>query len=396
MRPFKTLLSLEEAVKTALAAAIPLKRVEETALEHAVGRVLAEDVVAPFDVPAFDKAAMDGFALRSEDTLADSEGIRLHVLGKVHAGESFAGVVGPGECVEIATGSPVPQGCDSVIEVEAVAQKGSEIALANRVKPGRNVAPRGEDIATGDRLLSGGTVLAPGHVGALSALGVPTVEVFERPRVAIFATGREVRRSGPLAPGEVYDANSFAVAGLVQGNGGAPQVFDPVPDELEDIASAVAQAKNHDIVVLSGSTSVGERDFLEEAARSLGEVLFHGVAAKPGKPLLLAKVQDGLVFGLPGFPASCLLVAYHVLVPVLRKMARLPPYSRRMTVSLGEDMPVKADKTQLVTVRLEADRAYKAFRKSGSVTSVSAGEGYVVIPPGLRYRRGKSVEVFLF
>ncbi len=395
MRPFEKLIPLEEAVEVALEAANPVLDVEEVDLAAAVGRVLAEDVVAPFDVPAFDKAAMDGFALRSQDA-SGGKGARLRVVGKSHAGEPFEGTVGSGECVEVATGSAVPRGCDSVIEVEAVSYDNSEIEITRPVKSGRNVSPRGEDIRSGDRLLERGKVLAPGHLGAISSLGVLGVKVFGKPQVAIFATGREVRRGGQLGPGEVYDANSFSLAGLIQENGGSCRIYDPVPDEYDSIGSAVAQAEKHDMVALSGSTSVGERDFLRDAAGSLGEILFHGVAAKPGKPLLLARVGDGLVFGLPGFPASCLLVAYHVLVPVLRKMARLPPYDKMRRVTLAEDMPTKDDKTQLVTVRLEGGMAYKAFRMSSTITSVSEGEGYVVIPPGRRFREGESVEVILF
>ncbi|MEE9237202.1 MAG: molybdopterin molybdotransferase MoeA [Thermoplasmata archaeon] len=397
MRPFKHLIALEKAIDIAIGAVRQVNRVEEVPLWQAVGRVLTGDIVAPLDVPAFDKAAMDGFALRSEDTRGGAtEEVKLRVLAKSHAGEPYGGVVGAGECVEVATGSSVPQGCDSVIEVEAVELGGSEISLSKEVVPGRNVSPRGEDIRKGDKLVLEGTTLAPGHLGAISALGLVNVEVFERPSVAIFATGREVRRSGPLGPGEVYDVNSYTLAGLIQENGGAVRIFDPVPDEFDEIKTAVAQARKHDMVVLSGSSSVGERDFLRDAAASLGEVLFHGVAAKPGKPLLLAQVGNGLVFGMPGFPASCLLVAYHVLLPVLRKMARLPTDLGKASFILGEDMPVKDDKTQLVTVHIEAGRAYRAFRKAGSITSVSRGEGYVVIPDGQKLNEGEFVEVILF
>lgn len=388
---------MEDALEMALDATKPVDRKETVALWNAVGRVLAEDIVAPIDVPAFDKAAMDGFALRSDDALAAvEEGTRLRIVGKAHPGEPFEAEVGPGECVEVGTGSPVPAGCDAVIEVEAVEWEGQEIRLRKEVAAGRNVSPRGEDIRRGDKLLLKGTTLKPGHLGAISSLGSQEVRVFERPRVAIFATGREVRRGGVLGPGEVYDINSFTLAGLIQEKGGSVQVFDPVPDKYEDIEASVARARDFDMVVLSGSTSVGERDFLVDAAGSLGEVLFHGVAAKPGKPLLLARVDGGLVFGMPGFPASCLLLAYHVLLPVLRKMARLPLGQRGVRATLGEDMSVKEDKVQLVTVHLEGGMAYRAFRKSGSITSVSRGEGYLIIPAGRRLARGDEVEILLF
>ncbi len=396
MRPFKSLLPLGEAVAIAMEAASPIKRVETVQLPEAVGRVLAADVVAPIDVPMFDKAAMDGYALRSADT-QDREGETvLRLIGRSHAGEPFEGTVGPGECVEVATGSSVPTGSDSVVEVEATRVEEYQVTLSGKVAAGRNVSPRGEDILQGGLLVSEGTQLKPGHLGAISSLGILEVSVFSRPKVAVYATGREVRRGGPLGPGEVYDANTFTLAGLVQENGGSVRISDPVPDILDEMLGAVGRAKEYDVVILSGSTSVGERDYLRDATESLGEVMFHGVAAKPGKPLLLARVGKGLVFGMPGFPASCILLAYHVLRPVLRKMARLPLEPARVHLPLGEDMPLKDGLTQLVTVHMEDGKAYKAFKKSGSITSVSEGEGYVVIQAGERLSQGDSVDVVLF
>ncbi len=396
MRPFRSLIPLEEALATAMEAVTPIRRLETIPLSEAVGRVLSEDVVAPIDVPMFDKAAMDGYALRSADTRNAKDAIQLHLVGRSHAGEPFAGKVGPGECVEVATGAAVPKGCDSIIEVEATEAVGDQVRLRDAVKAGRNVSPRGEDIVKGDRLVAQGTELKPGHLGAISSLGIQEVSVYERPRIAVFSTGREVRRKGPLGPGEVYDANSFTLAGLIQENGGRVTLFEPVPDVFEKMVEAVGKAGEFDMVLLSGSTSVGERDYLRDAAASLGEVVFHGVASKPGKPLLLARFEDGLVFGMPGFPASCILLAYHILRPVLRKVARLPLEPAMVHLPLGEDMPVRDKLTQLVTVHLEGGKAYKAFRKSGSITSVSEGEGYVVIPVGQRLRRGDSVQVVLF
>lgn len=393
MRPFADLLPLQEAMKIALDAAAPVPRVEEVSLREAGGRVLAEDAVSPLDVPSFDKAAMDGFALHAEDA---APGRELRIAGRSHAGETFEGPVEAGTCVEVATGAPVPVGCDSVIEVEAVEIAGEAIRLGRGVKAGRNVARRGEDIQAGDRIVTAGTVLAPGHLGALSALGLQVVRVVGRPRAAVFATGREVRRSGPLGPGEVYDANSFALASLLERHGAEATVFDPVPDEFQEIQEAVARAEAYDLVVLSGSTSVGERDYLRDAVGALGEVLFHGVASKPGKPLLLGRVGEGLVFGMPGFPASCLLLAHHVLVPVVRTAAHLPLGTPKVRAILGESLAPQEDKAQLVTVRLEGGRAFKAFRHAGSVTSVSAGEGYVLLPPGTGAEEGDEVEVTLF
>ncbi|MFQ5920064.1 MAG: molybdopterin molybdotransferase MoeA, partial [Thermoplasmata archaeon] len=260
---------------------------------------------------------------------------------------------------------------------------------------GRNVQPVGQDIAKGDSILSRETLLQPGHVGSIASLGIVEVPVYERPRVAVYATGREIKRGGPLRPGEIYDVNSYTLTGLIQAHGGSVEMFDPIPDAYESILGAVAKAVDYDLTVLSGSTSVGERDFLRDAAAERGEVLLHGVAMKPGKPVLLAKVGTGLVFGMPGFPASALMAAYHFLLPVLRKMGHLPEARSRSSI-LGEDLPVKGDKTQLITVRREGGKAYQAFRGSGSITSISQGDGYVVILPGQALKKGAPVEVIEF
>lgn len=397
MRPFEQLIPLEEALESALDIAKPITTTERVLIWDAIGRVLAEDVVAPIDVPAFDKAAMDGFGLRSGDTHGVREaGVRFRIVATSHAGDLFEGPVGRGECVEVATGAPVPPDCDGVIEVEAVTIEGQEILLKREVVKGRNVSARGEDIRQGETLVLKGTTLKPGHLGTISAVGIGEVAVFDRPRVAVFATGREIRRGGPLRPGEVYDANSSALAGLLRENGGRVEVLDPVPDEYEAILTAVSKAKEYDIVVLSGSTSVGERDFLRDAVAHLGRIVFHGVASKPGKPLLLGQVDETLVFGMPGFPASCLLLAYSFLLPVFRRVARLSTAQRAVTLPLAQDLPVSEDKTQLVTVHLAEGKAFKAFHRSGSITSVSKGEGYVVVPPGRKLSAGETVEVLLF
>lgn len=394
MRIFTELVPVEEALRIALQAAEPLHRTESVPLHESVGRVLAADVVSPVDVPAFDKAMMDGFALRSRDVVGGEAVLR--VVGRSHPGEPFAGSVGAGECVQVATGAAVPAGCDTVLEVERAEVQREEVRVTGSLRPGRNVSPRGDDLRAGAVLLHRGLRLRAGHLGAIAAVGSYEVTTFARPRVAIFATGREIKRGGPLAPGEIYDVNTFTLGALVREHGGEPRLHDPVPDTYEAIRGAVARGREFDLSVLSGSTSVGERDYLREAADELGEVLFHGVAVKPGKPLLLARVSETPLFGMPGFPASCLMTAYHFLLPVLWRTAHLPPLLSRAAVVLGEDLPWDPKRTLLVSLRLENGLAYPAFRGSGNITSVSGGEGYAAVPPGEQKKEGERVEVILF
>ncbi len=393
-RLFGELMPLVQALSIALEAVRPLDRVEPISLAEATDRVLAEEVVSPVDVPAFPKAMMDGFALQAGD-VADG-GKVLRVVGEAHPGEPFPGEMGAGEAVKTATGAPLPPGSDAVIEIEEVTVDGADVEVPAGILAGRNVQPVAQDIAAGDRLLARGTLLQPGHVGAAASLGILELPVYERPRIAVFATGREIKRGGELKPGEIYDINSFTLTGLIRQNGGSVEMFDPIRDTYENIRGAVARAADFDMVALSGSTSVGERDYLRDAAAELGEVLFHGLAVSPGKPLLMAQVQGGVVFGLPGFPASCLMIAYHVLVPVLRRMARRPEGLSTRRVVLAEDMPVKPERTQLMAVHLKDGKAYRAFQESGSITSVSRGEGYLVIQPDEKRLAGDEVEIVLF
>ena len=393
-RLFGELMPPDRALALALDAVRPIERVERVPLTEATDRVLAQEVSSPVDVPDFPKAMMDGFAVRSED-VADGR-TELRVVGEAHPGEPYAGVVGPRETVKTATGAPVPEGSDLVIEIEEVTFDEARAEVPGGLVPGRNVQPVGQDIGKGDRLLAEGLLLQPGHIGAAAALGIAELPVYARPRVAVFATGREIKRAGPLAPGEIYDINSYTLSGLIRAHGGTVELFDPIRDTYENIRGAVARAADFDAVVLSGSTSVGERDYLRDAAAELGEVLFHGLAVSPGKPLLMARVRDGLVLGLPGFPASCLMIAYHILVPVLRRLARVPGSLPTTQATLAEDMPVKAERTQLMAVHLKNGKAYRAFEESGSITSVSKGEGYVVIPQGEKRKAGDEVEVILF
>ncbi|MDX1534576.1 MAG: molybdopterin molybdotransferase MoeA, partial [Thermoplasmata archaeon] len=280
-RLFGELMPPDRALALALDAVRPIERVERVPLTEATDRVLAQEVSSPVDVPDFPKAMMDGFAVRSED-VADGR-TELRVVGEAHPGEPYAGVVGPRETVKTATGAPVPEGSDLVIEIEEVTFDEARAEVPGGLVPGRNVQPVGQDIGKGDRLLAEGLLLQPGHIGAAAALGIAELPVYARPRVAVFATGREIKRAGPLAPGEIYDINSYTLSGLIRAHGGTVELFDPIRDTYENIRGAVARAADFDAVVLSGSTSVGERDYLRDAAAELGEVLFHGLAVSPGK-----------------------------------------------------------------------------------------------------------------
>jgi molybdenum cofactor synthesis domain-containing protein len=227
-------------------------------------------------------------------------------------------------------------------------------------------------------------VLTASRVGAVAALGHTEVLVYARPRVAILSTGNEVVEPGePLAPGQIYDINSYTLAAVVAEHGGVPVVHRTAIDTLEDLSRAVDECLAEDVLVFSGGSSVGTRDLMLDVIRAKGEVLFHGIAVKPGKPTAFGRIGGKLAFGMPGYPTSCLTNAYVLVVPVLRRLARLPAQSIRV-----ERMPLAArvnstpDRHQFYTVRVEQGRAQPAFKASGDITSMSQADGYIEIDAG--------------
>lgn len=412
MRPIRETLPLDEAMALVLEAAVPLERTERLPLREAGGRVLAAPAVSSIDVPPFDRAAMDGYAVVAEDTFGAGryEPKVLRCIEKVYTGEVPTRSVSSGECTEIATGAPMPAGANAVVMVEETEKIGDEeVRIFTPVYPRQHVGRRAADIAAGQPLLDAGDVLNPSRIGALAATGVAHVEVFARPRVAILSTGNEIVEPGaPLRPGQIYDINSFTIGAVVDRHGGIPQPRPPAPDTLDELIAAIrAAAEEGDIVVFSGGSSVGERDLILDALQRIGEVAFHGIAVKPGKPTVFGRVQaqgDGSgsrtvpVFGMPGYPTSCLSNAYMLLVPVLRRIARLPEY-RPQTVSarLARRIVSTTGRHQFYTVRLVDGTAEPAFKASGDITSMSLADGYIEIPAQTDIvEAGETVEVKLF
>lgn len=402
MRPIRETVPLDEALALMLDAVEPVARTEEVSLDEADRRVLAHDVVAGVDVPPFDRAAMDGYAVRAEDTFGASrdEPRVLRPVEKVLTGAVPSRPVGPGECVEIATGAPMPDGADAVVMVEET-EPGpgpNEVRVFTPVYPGQHVGRRGADLRAGDVVARAGDVLNPARVGALAAVGCSTVRVHARPRVAIFSTGNEVVDPGaPLGPGQIYDINRFTLAAVVRRHGGVPVVYPPVPDTVAQLGAALDRCAGEDLVVFSGGSSVGEHDLVLDVIQAKGEVLFHGVAVKPGKPTLFGRAGTTLVLGMPGYPTSCLSNAYMLLVPVLRRLAHLPPYvPRTVRLPLARRIVSTTGRHQFYTVRIVDGQAVPAFKQSGDITSMSAADGYIEIPAQTDIvEKGELVEVKL-
>ncbi|MCU0859953.1 MAG: molybdopterin-binding protein [Thermoplasmata archaeon] len=400
MRPIKKLIQLDEAMRIIESKTVAVDETEVLPLVAASDRVCAEDVVSRISVPPFSRAAMDGYAVRARDTFGASKAspVRLTIRERLYAGSVPKKAIGKGECSEIATGAMLPKGADAVVMVEDTETDGKKVSFSESVHPGKNTSKKGEDIAPGAKLVSCGEVLNPSKIGALAAVGIATVSVYRRPRVAIVTTGDEIAELGStLKPGQVYNINSYTVASAIRSNGGDPRILPIAKDEMGDLERVVDTNSDCDIIVFSGGSSVGERDIMLDLLGRRGEVLFHGIAVKPGKPTLFGTVGDQLLFGMPGYPTSCLSNAYMLLVPTVRSMARLPGREPKSVVArMSKRVVSTTGRTQFLTVRLDGDVAHPAFKESGAITSMAHADGYVMIPADVDLvEKDEQVQVFL-
>ena len=402
MRPFTHTIPFDEALRRVLDAAVPIDRTEVLPIADADGRVAAEDVTARIDVPPFNRAAMDGYAVRSVDTQgATADAPRALVcLGQILAGQVPAYEVGGGDCVEIATGAPVPAGADAVVMVEHTNREADTVRVMAAAAPGQHIGRRGSDLGAGQRAVRIGDVLSPARIGAIAATGGTHVRVFARPSVAILSTGNELAApGGPLQPGQIYDVNRFTLDAVIRRHGGTTTSLPAAADVVATLAEALrTAAEGHDIILASGGSSVGTRDLLRDALAGCGDVIFHGIAVKPGKPTLFGCIGRAVVFGMPGNPTSCLSNAYMLLVPFLRQTARLPAWTpRRVRRPLARRIVSVAGRHQFYTVRIVDGQAVPAFKGSGEITSLAEADGYIEIPADRdAIESGTEVEVVLF
>ncbi len=401
MRPLKALLPLEDALRMCLELAIPVTRTERLTLDDALRRVAAEDVRATKDVPLADRAAMDGYAVRTADTRRATKArpVVLRCLDVIFAGDVPKVRVGPGSCVQIATGATIPPGADAVVMVEDTDADRSRVRLYRSAHAGQHISRRGSDLCRGEIVVAKGEWLTPAKIGAVAAIGRTGLRVRARPKVALLTTGDEVVRPGrPIRAGQVYDIDSHTLAAVVRENGGEPRHAGHAPDDFDRLLRLLRRALAADLVVVSGGSSVGTKDLLLDAFRASGNILFHGVAIRPGRPTLLARARGKPVLGMPGNPTSCLNNAYVFLAPMLRRMAGLPvPPERIVRATLSAPLEGPPDKVAFVPVRLEDGTAVPAYKESGAITSMSRADGYVVLPAGgTRLEAGATVDVIRF
>jgi putative molybdopterin biosynthesis protein len=388
---------------------------ERVALADARGRVLADRVDADVDVPGFDRASLDGYAVRAADTFDAGEAspAALDYLGAVHAGEAPDVAVDPGGCVEVSTGSVMPPGADAVVMIEETEERGSTVEVRDRVAPGEAVMFAGADVAAGDRALGPGTRLTGREVGLLSALGRDEVPVRAKPRVGIVSTGDELVRPGEdLDPsrGEIYDVNSYSVAAGVEEAGGEAVLYPHAGDDYEEMERLLREAADEcDLVLSSGSTSASAVDVVYRVIEDGGDLLLHGVAVKPGKPMLVGRLGGSAYVGLPGYPVSALTIFRTFVAPAIRRAAGLPePRTATVTGRMAVRERYAEGRLRLMPVGLVEPGpderegpddllVYPVDKGSGATTSLVEADGVVEMPADVEYLdRGETVDVSLF
>lgn len=390
MRPFTRLVPVGTAMGRLLRAVHPVEGEETVALSDALGRVAATTCRAAAAVPPFSRATWDGYAFDHRSTAGASAGrpARLTLVGEVYAEGAFDRRVGRGEAVAIATGAPLPPGTDSVIIFEEVRVEDGAVVVPRPVRPGERRAGPGEDFPKGSVVVRKGTVLSPADVAGLAATGAVAATVRLRPTVPILPNGNELTPPGvPLGPGRIYETNNLTLSAAVHAAGGVPMPLPPLPDDADQIESAVRRALTvGDLVLVTGGSSVGERDYLPTVFPRLGRLLFHGIAVRPGKPTLAVQVGRKVVLGLPGHPTSCLSNGFWMLLPALRRVAGLPgpgwiDGSARMAE--GYALPPSEFAT-VVPLRVDRGRARPTFRDSSAISSLSGANAFLLLRPRSR------------
>jgi molybdopterin molybdotransferase len=380
------------------------RNVEKMDLADVYQRILAEDVYTSIDLPPFDRAAMDGYAVRAQDTFGASEDnpLTLNLIEKIQAGDVPLKTVDEGTCSEIGTGAPMPEGSDSVVMVEFTNLNDNNVDIYEPVSPGTNLAAKGSDMEKGKLLLTKGTLLTPDKIGVLSAIGKSEVLVFRQPTVAVISTGNElIKPDEDLKYGQLYDINSQSILNAVKSCGCKPLDSNIVQDDYNSIKDKINEFKNADVIITSGGTSAGAGDILRKVVDDMGDVLVHGISVKPGKPTLIGTLpQDDIniiLFGLPGYPVAALMVFNGFVAPFLKRIAGIPEDKKEKEVfqlKLSRRYHSARGRNHLVLVKIQGDIAYPILKDSGAITALSEAEGYFEVPKNVEIiEKGEKIKV---
>ena len=418
MPEFLTLLPPDEAREKLLThLSKPTIDSEPLAVDSALGRVAAEDVVAPHPLPEFPRTTVDGYAVRAGDTFGatDSLPAYLHLIGEVPMGGEPSFEIGTGQCALIHTGGMLPKGADAVAMLEYTQSVGAEaprleIEIFKSVADGENVIHIGEDVAKDQIVIPKGTTLRPAEIGGLMALGITYLRVASKVKIGLISTGDEViEPSQQPRPGQVRDINSYTLGALVEKSGGVAVRYGIIGDEFETLKSAAAKALTEcDMVIITAGSSASTRDMTAEVIRQLGEpgVLVHGINTRPGKPTILGACNGKAVIGLPGNPVSALVNGYLFVVPVIEKLlGALPKPKATVQAKLTVNLPSQAGREDWWAVKLSVNsdqlsgiryQAEPIFGKSNLIFTLAAGDGLLKIhPDATGLSAGEIVEVVL-
>jgi molybdopterin molybdotransferase len=397
------MLQLEEARERILAAVRPLAR-ERVELLDAAQRIIAGDLTAAIDLPAFDNSAMDGYAVLAADlhSASSERPVRLKITAHIPAGAQHLGAIAAGQCARIFTGSPLPPGADAVVMQEDVTCENDVAVFREPAKPWDNIRFRGEDVKHGSVVARAGDRVTAGMVALLGALGIAEVPVRRRPIVAMVATGNELREPGAsLAAGQIYESNRTALATLLAAAGAVPRLLPLVPDTLDASRDALHSAFDEsDIVLTTGGVSVGELDFVKDAYRQLGGKLeFWRVAIRPGKPFVFGSFGDKLFFGLPGNPVSAFVTAALLVWPVILRAQGATETELPSHYAVANDTFVnKTDRRHFMRVRVDAEggASLAGLQASHALSSLAVANGLIDVPAGAVIERGARVKVLRF
>lgn len=407
MPEFLTLLPPDAARARLLAELSPLNRASVIETPAALGRVTAEDVLAPHPLPEFPRSTVDGYAVRARDTFGASDSLPgyLKLVGEVPMGAAPAFGIGPGECALIHTGGMLPPGADAVVMLEYTQPVGDEIEVSRAVADGENLILVGEDVQAGQVVVSRGTLLRPAEIGGLMALGITELRVASKVKIGLISSGDEVipAKQRP-APGQVRDINAHTLAALIARSGGEAISYGIQPDRFEPLQAAARKALEEcDAVVITAGSSASTRDMTAQVIDSLGApgVLVHGINTKPGKPTILGACAGKAVIGLPGNPVSALVNGYLFVVPVIETLLGLPLNRPRpslpaqLTVNLASQAG-REDWWPVKLIRSVAGwQAEPIFGKSNLIFTLAAADGLIKIPPDATgLSAGEEVEVF--
>lgn len=385
--------------------------VETVALDDALQRVCGADIASPEDLPPLPRSTMDGYALRASDTFGASDAIPafLDVAGAIAMGKLSGITIGRNQAAAIPTGGFLPRGADAVVMVEYTGPAGDgAIEVSRPVTAGENVLGKAEDVARGECVIPAGKRLQPQDIGLLAGLGITQVPVYRRPKAALISTGDEiVPVTDAPPPGRIRDINTHSIAAIVRASGGEAEMFAIVPDDPALLRTALEKALASDIVVLSGGSSVGDRDHMARVVASMpGAVVHtHGIAISPGKPTLIGSVGGKPVFGLPGHPVSALVVAQVFLAPFIRYLEgeelKRGPAGVRVCAALATSVHSAQGREEYIRVKIEDKQgqlsAKPVFGKSGMLSTLVKADGFFVIPIHAEgIPAGEDVDVFLF